>query len=400
MPSVKFTGVRYQLTVKCKSVRDKPWYFTFDDPDEAMDYGIKLEALLKAGIVPPEIIDESKKIETITHVIREYLVHSSISEGDKSNLNVLIGRIGNTKLSTVDNKWVDGWLTGMKRENNIAPPTIRQYVGALARCFDWGVRQGIPMLVINPLRTLPKGYSSYTQADLAFFEGSDEDDGLRVKSTVERDRRLEPGEEDRIRAILNREKPEGRERAFFLNHQAAIECMFDIAIDSAMRMREIYRLKIDVIDLQNQTAFIKKAKSLDPMNPRTRQVPLSSDVVKSITKYMQRVADQTHGMKGFNYEGGCLFPWWDGVRWGKNSAENKYLRDITTRLSQQYARIFDAAGCPDLNFHDTRHEGTSRLFERTQLSDFEIMKITGHSSIKLLARYANLRASKLAHKLW
>lgn len=398
MPSVKFTGNRYQLTVKCKAVREKPWYFTFDDPDEAMEYGRKLEALLKAGIVPPEIAEEAKKFETIKDIVRDYLVHTHVADGDHENLAVLVGRIGQTKLSNIDNEWVDVWIVSMKRELNLSPPTIRHYVGALARCFDWAARKGVAHIGINPLRILQKGYSSYTPADRAFIEASEDD--LTMKGTVERERRLEEGEEPKIRSIMAKEIPEGRERAFFLRYQAAIECMFDIAVDSAMRMREIYRLQPEVVDLDAGSAVVKKAKSLDQTNLRTRQVPLSSDVVRSIRLYMSRVEAQTHGMRGFSYQNGALFPWWDGVQWGKNKVENTYLRGITTRLSQQYGRIFEAAGCEDLNFHDLRHEATSRLFERTQLSEFEIMKITGHSSLKMLARYANLRGSKLASKLW
>ncbi len=33
---------------------------------------------------------------------------------------------------------------------------------------------------------------------------------------------------------------------------------------------------------------------------------------------------------------------------------------------------------PDLRWHDLRHEGISRLLELTDLSDHEIMAITGH----------------------
>ena len=72
-------------------------------------------------------------------------------------------------------------------------------------------------------------------------------------------------------------------------------------------------------------------------------------------------------------------------------------------LPKRYAAYTDAdtaAGCPDLRFHDLRHEATSRLFERTNLSDLQIAKITGHKDPRMLARYANLRGSDLAGALW
>ena len=58
------------------------------------------------------------------------------------------------------------------------------------------------------------------------------------------------------------------------------------------------------------------------------------------------------------------------------------------------------AKCDDLHFHDLRHEATSRLFERTTMSDLKIAKITGHKDMKSLQRYSNLRASTLADEMW
>jgi integrase len=51
----------------------------------------------------------------------------------------------------------------------------------------------------------------------------------------------------------------------------------------------------------------------------------------------------------------------------------------------------------DLHFHDLRHEATSRLAEK--LSMQELMKVTGHKSSAMIARYYHPRASDLALKL-
>ena len=99
-------------------------------------------------------------------------------------------------------------------------------------------------------------------------------------------------------------------------------------------------------------------------------------------------------MKGFKFERALFFPWWNG------DLDYDVLRKTTSLLSQQFARVFDAAACPDLRFHDLRHEATSRLFERSKLSDIEISRITGHRDPRVLRRYSNLRGSDLAAKLW
>ena len=99
-------------------------------------------------------------------------------------------------------------------------------------------------------------------------------------------------------------------------------------------------------------------------------------------------------MDGFKFERDLLFPWWNG------SSDDAVLNRTTSLLSRQFGRIFEAANCTDLRFHDLRHEATSRLFERSKLSDIEISRITGHKDPRVLRRYSNLRGSDLAAKLW
>lgn len=51
----------------------------------------------------------------------------------------------------------------------------------------------------------------------------------------------------------------------------------------------------------------------------------------------------------------------------------------------------------DLHFHDLRHKTTSRLANLLQMH--ELMKVTGHKSSAMLARYYHPKASDLAKKL-
>jgi integrase len=92
--------------------------------------------------------------------------------------------------------------------------------------------------------------------------------------------------------------------------------------------------------------------------------------------------------------GNRVFPWWDG------NASERALVKLSDYLSKLYKSIFEQAGATGLNFHDLRHEATGRLFERTTLSEIQIMKITGHRSHRMVMRYANSRGSDLASKLW
>lgn len=77
-----------------------------------------------------------------------------------------------------------------------------------------------------------------------------------------------------------------------------------------------------------------------------------------------------------------LPPFWDG---------KEAIKKATNRLSHLFNSRFVKAKAPDLNFHDLRHEATSRFFERTRLTDTEIASITGHKDPRMMRRYANLQ---------
>jgi integrase len=96
--------------------------------------------------------------------------------------------------------------------------------------------------------------------------------------------------------------------------------------------------------------------------------------------------------------GGYVFPWlWEESQ-GLITAIS--YRRVTSLLSRQYVRIFKAAGCEDLSFHDLRHEATSRIYERTNFNDIQIARITGHKTLITLKRYANLRGSDASAGMW
>ena len=207
---------------------------------------------------------------------------------------------------------------------------------------------------------------------------------------MERDRRLHLGEEARIRAILAGEKPEGRERAFELRYQGALECLFELALETAMRLREMYTLSKDQV-------VPVRANRVPREDQERRQAPGAAHVRRDQGHPALRKAGRSRasaGWMGSSSNGGLLFPWWNG------NPSDEVLRKTTSLLSRQFARLFEAAGCADLRFHDLRHEATSRLFERSKLSDIEISRITGHKDPRVLRRYSNLRGSDLAAKLW
>lgn len=373
MATKRFRGKVWAYQVRCSALLPKPIYLTFADEAEGDAYVARLEALLAQGILPAEFRKEpDQKHPRLRGRVIEYRETQPISAADQAVLQILLNTLPPTwELRGLTFDWALGWVTDMKRVQNLAPSTIRARVGALARCLDWLVAKG--ELPLNPLRQLKRGFSTYTEDDARDVAAT----GGAVKDSAGRDRRLVEGEEARIRAILAGEKPVGRQRPLALLHAEALQLLFDLALETAMRLSEMYTLTVDQIDLAQRTVFLDKTKNGDK-----RQVPLSSVAVRLLEAYLPVLAGER------------LFPWWSGDR----SAEE--MKRATSLLSRQYARIFDAAGCTGLHFHDLRHEATARLYERTRLTDLQIAKITGHKDIRMLSRYANLRASNLAEALW
>lgn len=145
--------------------------------------------------------------------------------------------------------------------------------------------------------------------------------------------------------------------------------LVQLAIETAARQSELLALKWEDVTVpvlrirgKERTDGKRRTKNRD----KYRDVPLSPKAIK-ILKGLPRSI------------GGKIFPVSSQV------ARNAFIQAV------KRAKI------EDLHFHDLRHEGTSRLAEKLQMH--ELMKVTGHSSTRMLARYYHPRAEDMAKKL-
>lgn len=309
---------------------------------EARAWAREMEARLDAGILPVELVPAvTRSGWTVARWLGEYETTAHPSASDRPLLRLVAKGVGRHALEGLRPAHVAEWVANMKRER-LTPGSIRKRVGALARALDVAVHR--EMLAVNIARNLPRNYAAYAEAD-----------GEPVTDTA-RDRRLEPGEESRLLTAIG--------------DDAEWRRLFVLALETAMRLSELYTLEVSQIDLPRRTIFLDRTKNGDK-----RQVPLSSVALAALAELPAS---------------GLLFPgFYDGDR-----------RRTTLRLGYHWRRIAERAGCVGLHFHDLRHEATCRLFERTTLSDTQISLITGHRDPRMLRRYANLRGSDLAEKLW
>ncbi|WP_164557949.1 site-specific integrase [Massilia atriviolacea] len=346
----------------------KTFWATFDTFEEAKRYGQQLDGLLAQGIVPASLLEPRKGPSTswsLKRCIAEYVRANTLPVSETKLLGTIENQMLGVTSANMNFEWAESWIRTMKRQLNLAPSTIRHRHGALARCLDWILRTRPEILAQNPLRLLKRGFAAYSVDDERHVLAN----GGTVKVDTERDRRLDPEEEERVLAVLADASPE---RTFFI-----------LALETAMRMRECYTLLVGQVSTKKRTIHLERTKNGDD-----RQVPLSTPALALLAEYMSANADHIAKREG------RLFPFWSGDA-------SVYVLDATTAdLSAKFKAHFTAAKVEDFGFHDLRHEATCRLYEKTTLSDVLIAKITGHRDLRMLKRYASLRGSDLAARLW
>lgn len=365
-------GNKWEYVIKRAGLLDKPLYLSFESIEEGDRVVANIEKLLDRGVVPHELVQIQSNVRqlNLAKILGQYQLEGHPSKKDRNVLNAVINTDGAAIVAGLDIKWVDAWIDRMKREERLAPSTIRSKVGAVARAVEWARRKELISLSENPFRNLPDSYSQYSELDKRMTGGGRED--------VSRDRRLEGDEETRIKKVIEGGVLKRKYRNRVIENPTELLADFDLALETAMRLRERYTLTADQINLSRRTIFLDKTKNGD-----SRQVPLSSVAVRVLEKLVEG--------KG---KDDPIFPWWNG------SLDDSVLKKTTDWLSHLYSSIMEAAGCPDVTEHDIRHEATSRFFEKTNLPGEAIMKITGHQSHRMLMRYLKLRGSDLASQLW
>lgn len=138
--------------------------------------------------------------------------------------------------------------------------------------------------------------------------------------------------------------------------------IIDFALQSCMRVGEICRLRWDDLNEIDRTVMIRDRKHPTKKFGNHQVVPLLRGSLDTLLRQPVR------GDRPFPHD--------------------------PTNISLKFRRAADAAGVPDVVFHDLRHEGISRMFEMGfQIQ--EVALVSGHTNWKTLARYVHLRPQSL-----
>ncbi|WP_312843355.1 site-specific integrase [Diaphorobacter nitroreducens] len=223
----------------------------------------------------------------------------------------------------------------------------------------------------------------------------------RPKYFNERDRRLHPGEEERLmqaaevedqqwtrRALADRLTPasspttkyqralaaRAADEAFSREgwHVPLLATFIQFQLMTGARKSETLKLAWNDLDLERQTAFLPDTK-----NGRARNLPLRNDLV-ALLQDLPRTSEYVFPISG------------------------DYLRKAWQRISK--AAGIANEGPERLRIHDLRHEAISRVAEAGSqtpggFSLLDLQAFSGHRDPRMLLRYTHLTPTGLARRL-
>lgn len=147
-----------------------------------------------------------------------------------------------------------------------------------------------------------------------------------------------------------------------VRQKVPMEDLILFAVETAMRLGEILRLRWDDLNHDDKTIIIRDRKHPTDKQGNDQEVPLLGDAYDIVMR--QAKSDER------------IFPVAEGTP------------------SSLFPRACAALGISDLRFHDLRHEGVSRFFEQ-KYSIEQVALLSGHRDWKMLARYTQVRAKDL-----
>lgn len=379
---------KWEIGLRHPSLPGGRKYFTFDTEAEANAYAGQWHLMKMANMAPPaEMLKPATTPgKTIGHVVRLWASSGLAAPSQQSPLGSLMSEVGEVRLADANYAWLSSYVQRLKVKNNLAPNSIRHRIQALGRSIDEYLRHNPDVVMQNPVRLLPKGYSTYTELDKKLVEAA----GGEKRVDITRDRRLHAGEEEKIIAVLSGHKPDGRRCALHLQGGNALVTMFILIVYMGLRLREAYMLKRGQVDLNSKVIRVQSSKQWRG-KIAFRDVPMRPEVHKAIAAYLS-----TRSL----LPTANLFPFMD-------EEPNMPLKKVSARLSARFTSAFDFSGCPGLHEHDLRHEATCRWLEMRDANGQwifrleEINRIMGWSANSVMAqRYASFRGADLAQRIW
>ena len=331
--------------------------------------------VLKAGIaaavatsVTPNAVAESNQLETVDEgkktvrqAVERYLAHRAkspnplpsnkitdyervagdweafvVAELRNEDLVHYISLLLRTPLKTELRRLEKGTLKGEPK--TYAPATVRKFYYAMKKAFEFYAKNS--KITLNPF--------------LFDFER----DVIPAAWGGNRERRLKPGEEERLYAA-------GVVRGDITYTPDDWRALLGFTLESAMRQQELAWAEWEHIIEPGNRLFIP-----------AKHTKTNSSRYILLTKRAREIIEIQRKT--------CP------------SGSKRIFHQFTSpgSICVSFAGLATRAGIHDLTFHDLRHEATSRLCQSSKLPMLTIMEMTGHSSMATFQKYVHLIESE------
>lgn len=368
---VKKGPYQYQAQIRKKGYPDV--YKTFEKKKDAVDFAAQIESeMIRGKYINRNEADSTTLYEALDRYEREVSIRKKGYETEKWRIGAWKRhRLANTALSNLRSsdfaKYRDERLLDGKSAS-----TIRNDLALISHLFTIAIQEwNIPL--INPTSGVRK-----------------------PQENNDRSRLFQKDEESRILNAIKEASIQAHWRA-----NPWIEPIVIFAIETSMRMDEILSLDWSNIDLINYTAT-----AIDTKNDETKVVPLSEKAVEILKNLPKICSNKVININTANIKSPAILEnqvfkttndaldqsWRRAIKRARKTYEQEQIK-----LGKSQTEIINDKLLTDFHFHDLRHEAITRLASIFELH--ELMKITGHKSSRMLARYYHPKASDLAKKL-
>jgi integrase len=203
---------------------------------------------------------------------------------------------------------------------------------------------------------------------------------LDTELEIGRERRLEPGEEEKLLRAAD----------------AEMKLRIIAALDTGMRKGEMLRVQLKRVNFKHgyielpRRVLIKDVYRQNTKNDKTRRIPITPRLIKLLKKR------RFIGAEGYVFGDSTgafvedIKKPWNTVNLIAHGCKLEWT--VGGNLSEQ---CWEDLRKINLHWHDLRHEALSRLGESGELSDHELMEIAGHANLTTTQRYLNTRLERL-----
>ncbi len=331
MASITKRGLYWRVQIKRKG--HLPIYRTFNKKLDATTFARSIENDMDRGIYFDRTESESTTLlDALDRYEREVIEKKQYPQQE-------LQRVKHWRKQPLSNKYLANLRASdfaKYRDERLgagrATATVRQELQVVSHLFETARKEWGMEGLLNPLKNIRKPAGS-----------------------KERDRRLQEGEYEAIKASLAA-----------CGNQYAWPA-FELAIETALRQGMLFKLRWDWVDLSTRVIRIPIEYRQAANKGVPAGVPLSTQAVNVLQSMPQ-------------------------------AASGRIFDCTANAVSTIWKRRMKELGIEGLRWHDLRHESASRMSEKG-MHPLQIAACTGHKSLNMLRRYTHLKPEDLAAML-